>query len=216
VYQWASQGEKPNQSFQAAALFHKAQSLLGRGDNDQAIALFRQVRRSHLREKAEAELKKLGVELEEPQAEEREAPPTPPPAEAETPPAPAKQPRPAPDHACGPEALAVVCEKLGVKTSVAERRELINQPGKPASMYDLAKAARAKGLKAVGLRLDLEEFQREKPPFIALIRQHFAAVVGHDQKAVHLIGEEGKEAAMAWEELEKAWSGFVLVVTKPR
>jgi len=118
------------------------------------------------------------------------------------------------DLLCGPKSLLVVCKLLGVK---ADLEELCRLSGWEAgtTMYDLYRAARKKGLYAVGMRLDIEELKKIGQPAIAHVRgDHFLVVAGFLGYKVCIIDPPNPPRLISKGDFLKQWDGCVLVVSK--
>jgi ABC-type bacteriocin/lantibiotic exporter with double-glycine peptidase domain len=65
-----------------------------------------------------------------------------------------------PSWGCAENCLKEILLRQGVRTGIGEVAELVNAPGEGASFADLARAAKAKGLKAVPRQLSVEELDQ--------------------------------------------------------
>jgi hypothetical protein len=85
------------------------------------------------------------------------------------------------DADCGPRALLLVCQKLGVKTNVETLRKLAGTTAEGTTMAGLEQAAQKLGLKAEGVQVSREALPDISPLAIAWDRrQHFIVVKSLD------------------------------------
>ena len=120
-----------------------------------------------------------------------------------------------PLKSCGVLSLYQVCRALGVKTSPAELVKLSHADAKSVTMLGLAEAARAKGLKAAGMKLTYEDLRQSSKPLIAWLHEgHFVAVRDASPKAVKVYDNVQGEITLPRAEFEKRWSGEVLLIEK--
>ena len=122
------------------------------------------------------------------------------------------------DLLCGPNSLLVVCQKLGVKTELDELKKLSDYDDKKGTtMAGLAKAAEAKGLYAVGMKLSLDDLAKLKIPIIAYLwDNHCLVIEGFLGNNLRI-----KESPQGWRLISKEifsndYSGFALLVSKNR
>ncbi len=126
-------------------------------------------------------------------------------------------PEPA-DADCGPRALFLVCQKLGVSTSVERLRQLAGTTDKGTSMAGLAKAAEAVGLKAEGMQVSREALAEIELPAIAWVNQnHYVALLsvqGEGEQATATIHDPNatEEQTLDREQLLRMSSGYLLLV----
>jgi hypothetical protein len=83
---------------------------------------------------------------------------------------------------CGPRALAMACDKIGVKgADVAALRRAAGTTGRGTTLAGLALAAKSVGLKAKGEQVDLPALKRLPGPAIAWVDgDHYLAVLSVD------------------------------------
>ncbi|MCW3100293.1 MAG: Bacteriocin-processing peptidase [Chthonomonadaceae bacterium] len=78
------------------------------------------------------------------------------------------------DADCGPRALLLVCQTLGVKTNVETLRKMAGTTAKGTTLAGLEQAAQKLGLQAEGVQVSREALPEVSPPAIAWDRrQHF-------------------------------------------
>ena len=76
---------------------------------------------------------------------------------------------------CGPAALEFVCKELGVNTDQKELARLAKTDREGTSMYGLVQAAKAKGLKASGVRLTFNQLKKVNGSVVVHIKNnHFS------------------------------------------
>lgn len=118
--------------------------------------------------------------------------------------------------ACGPSAVVVIGRLLGTKLDDGEIAGLANMDDQGlTSMYDLAQAARAKGLKATGMKLAIQDLRSLGKPVIAFIRGgHFNVIKEVTEMGVIIANKDMSEMAIPKDEFQRSWDGYVLVVEK--
>ena len=125
---------------------------------------------------------------------------------------------PVQDADCGPRALAIVCQRLGVPASVEKLRQLAGTTAKGTSMEGLAKAAEALGLKAEGVQVSREALSQVPMPALAWTNgSHYIAVFsvqGDGEEATATIHDPNQphEQTLAKEQLLRLCSGYLLLV----
>ncbi|MEG3224097.1 MAG: hypothetical protein BME94_00880 [Methanobacteriales archaeon Met13] len=70
------------------------------------------------------------------------------------------------NYTCGPAALATVLNNMGINATEQELMNLAGTDENGTTMYGLAEAAKAKGLKAIGMKLSVDDL---KPNYIVFI-----------------------------------------------
>jgi ABC-type bacteriocin/lantibiotic exporter with double-glycine peptidase domain len=119
---------------------------------------------------------------------------------------------------CGPRALALVCQRLGVSVSVERLPPLAGTTGKGTSLEGLAKAVRALGLKAEGVQVSREALAQVETPAIAWVNgNHYIAVLavqGEGDQGTALIHDpnSASEQTISQEQLLRQCSGYLLLV----
>ena len=114
---------------------------------------------------------------------------------------------------CGPIAFVRVCEELGVETTVEEIAKLAGTDETGTTMYGLFQAAQSKGLRAVGMRLNLEELEDIAKPIIVHFKSgHFVAVEKIEDEQVTITDQEGLNRTLQLKEFRRKWDGNVLIV----
>ena len=120
------------------------------------------------------------------------------------------------DRLCGPQCLLHVCQYYGVDADIGELTKLCGYDEKDGtSMLGLLDAAKAKGLKAVGMKIGLDELAGLQVPAIAhLWDSHFVVVEATGSADTLLVTNPPREpVSVKNEDLQKAYSGFALLVS---
>jgi len=127
-------------------------------------------------------------------------------------------PQPVRDADCGPRALALVCQRLGVSTSVEQLGQLAGTTAKGTSMEGLAHAANTVGLKTEGVQVSREALSEVPMPALAWVNDnHYIAVYhvqGDGDQATADIEDPNQlhEQTIAKEQLLRLCSGYLLLV----
>jgi hypothetical protein len=120
------------------------------------------------------------------------------------------------DPLCGPTSLLAVCQGLGTTTDLQELKELAGFDEKAGTtMNGLMRAAEAKGLHAVGMKISPEELAKSKDPAIAhLWGNHFVVVEGGEPGGVRVTDPPRAPMVVPLDEFRKTYSGFALLIAK--
>jgi tetratricopeptide (TPR) repeat protein len=123
--------------------------------------------------------------------------------------------RPAPRVGmCGPDALALLCNRLGEATTPEELARLASTDRTGTSLAGLAKAAKAKGLAAEGLQVNYEYLRKMPKPVLAWVGgNHYVVVTAASRDAVELNDPAKGRFALAVGPFERIWDGYVLAVS---
>jgi len=119
---------------------------------------------------------------------------------------------------CGPRALLLVCQQLGVRTSVEYLSRQAGTNAQGTSLEGLSIAAKAVGLKAEGVQVSREAFSDQPLPAIAYVNgNHFIVVLkleGGGDNATATIHDpnEAQEQTISQERLLRLCSGYLLLV----
>lgn len=124
------------------------------------------------------------------------------------------QSMPARDQDCGAQCLYVICQTLGVGTTIEELSRLAHTNDTGTSLEGLAEAARAKGLRAEGIRVPLDALRRVRKPVIAVSANHFYLLMGFNGPAAVLLSPPNQIFVMPENKLREAWDGRVLLVRR--
>ena len=118
---------------------------------------------------------------------------------------------------CGPQSLLAVCRRLGVEADLDEVGRLSGFDKKTGTtMLGLKRAAEAKGLHAVGMKIGLTELSALAVPAIAqLWDNHFVVVENSENANQFKITDPPHEPQLIpHEDFGKAYSGFALLIAK--
>ncbi|OHB77418.1 MAG: hypothetical protein A2Z25_01290 [Planctomycetes bacterium RBG_16_55_9] len=120
------------------------------------------------------------------------------------------------DCSCGPSALVVLAGLLGVSLDGQEMTQLAGTDEQGlTSMYGLAQAARAKGLKATGMKLSFEDLNKLGKPVIAFVGgTHFTVIKRAGKTDVVEANKKGGETVISQEDFCRTWDGYVLILEK--
>jgi hypothetical protein len=133
------------------------------------------------------------------------------------------------DYSCGAAALATLMTYyFGDETSEQEvlklllarltQHEQTLREKRGFSLLDLKHAAQAKGYRAAGFKLRLEQLRRIAAPVIVFIQprgyQHFAVLRGIDRGRVFLADPARGNIRMSVERFLQEWSGIVFALGK--
>lgn len=121
-----------------------------------------------------------------------------------------------PSPLCGPKALKVVCDYLGVKADAEQLAVAAGTDYTGTSLWGLKKAAESKGLKADGLQADLAYLTNAKKPVIAWVgHDHYIVVTRIRSGKVELIDDPDKgRMDMNIADFMKIWDGRILKVRR--
>ena len=121
------------------------------------------------------------------------------------------------DANCGPRALLLVCQQLGIRTSVEELSRQAGTNAQGTSLEGLAIAAKAVGLKAEGVQVSREALPDQPLPAIAYVNgNHFIVVLkleGSGDSATATIHDPNSagEETIPQEQLLRLCSGYLLL-----
>ncbi|HZP81335.1 MAG TPA: cysteine peptidase family C39 domain-containing protein [Chthonomonadaceae bacterium] len=121
---------------------------------------------------------------------------------------------------CGPRALALVCQSLGVSVSIERLRDLAGTTSAGTTLAGLAKAAKVVGLKAEGVQINQEALPNVKLPAVGWInRSHFVAVLnvlsrGKDGMVTIHDPDFTAEETISQDQLLRMGGGYLLLITK--
>ncbi|HLK57161.1 MAG TPA: cysteine peptidase family C39 domain-containing protein [Chthonomonadaceae bacterium] len=121
---------------------------------------------------------------------------------------------------CGPRALLLVCEQLGIPAQLDTLRQKAGTNATGTSLQGLAQAAQAVGLKAQGVQLSREAFSEAQMPALAWVNgNHFVAVLaitGSGESGVARIHDPNQSEAetISQERLLRLCSGYLLLIRR--
>ena len=119
---------------------------------------------------------------------------------------------------CGPRALLLVCEKLGVHTTLPILQQGAGTTTQGTSMAGLTTAAKQVGLKAEGVQVSREALPQQPLPAIAYVNgNHFIVVLklqGEGENATATIHDPNDASAVSisQEQLLRQCSGYLLLL----
>ncbi len=122
------------------------------------------------------------------------------------------------DADCGPRALLLVCQKLGVKTSLETLRKTAGTTAQGTTLAGLQQAAQKLGLQAEGVQVSRDALSNTALPAIAWMnRDHYAALLslsGSGDRATATIRDPNRSAeeTLSQEQLLQRSGGYLLLV----
>ena len=121
------------------------------------------------------------------------------------------------DGASGLAGLLIVCQHLGVDTSLDELSQLAGEPTGGAPLGSLARAARAKGLQAAEVKVRLHDLAGLRVPAIALMWDDHCAAVETSGGETFKITRAGLEPQiLSREDFGKMYSGLALLISQDK
>ena len=127
---------------------------------------------------------------------------------------------PATNADCGPRALLLACEQLGVKATLPQLRQLAGTTQQGSSVEGLAQAAKAVGLQAEGVQVSREALPDVDMPALAYVNgNHFVLVekmLGRGESGTVRLHDpnHAQEDTISQERLLRLCSGYLLLVRK--
>ena len=119
------------------------------------------------------------------------------------------------DILCGPRALLILCRMYGIDAELEELAQLAKVNEQGTNMFNLLKAAQAKGFSAVGRILKYTELLALKKPVIAFVNNnHFSVLEAIDKHTARISDEMTNPLVISREEVSEMWQGHCLVVSK--
>jgi len=119
-------------------------------------------------------------------------------------------------YSCGPAALATVLQNMGFNVTEGELKVLAGTDETGTSMYSLVRAAQAKGLSAVGMRLTVDELRPDNIVHVTIDgTPHYSVVREVTENSVKLADPSLGNIEMSREKFSEIFSGNVLVITDP-
>ena len=116
-------------------------------------------------------------------------------------------------RACGPKALDIVLRSKGINIS-EEEFNLLSKNGSQNSVQELKEFIEMKGLKAYGVRVEIEQLDTVQFPVIALVKpDHYIVLLSAGKEGYTLIDPEKGERPFTYsskEALEGIWTGNIL------
>ncbi len=123
---------------------------------------------------------------------------------------------PEPNSLCGPNALLVAFQKLEVSTNLEEVKKLSGyDESKGTTMAGLYKAAKTKGLYAVGMKIGLDELSKLKIPIIAYLWDNHCVVIdGFEGNHLNVIDYPKEPYLITKDKFTGVYSGLALLISK--
>ena len=124
------------------------------------------------------------------------------------------------DADCGPRALAIICDKLGVRTDLASLTRAAGIDSKGASMEGLAAAAKSVGLVVEGVQTGRDALPTLQLPAVAWWQgNHYVALLalsGKGDAGTATIHDPNKiyEETISQEAFLRKSAGYLLLVHK--
>ncbi|MCW3099099.1 MAG: bacteriocin transporter ATPase [Chthonomonadaceae bacterium] len=122
------------------------------------------------------------------------------------------------DADCGPRALLIVCQKLGVKTDLETLRKMAGTTAEGTTMAGLEQAAQKLGLKAEGVQVSREALPDISGMAIAWAnRNHYIALLkpssrGEDGEVVIADPNQTSEQKISMEHFLQVSGGYLLLI----
>lgn len=122
------------------------------------------------------------------------------------------------DADCGPRALLLVCQKLGVRSDLETLRKTASTTAKGTTMAGLQQAAEKLGLKAEGVQVSREALtDASLPALVWTNRNHYVALLalsgtGDQARATIHDPNRPNEETLSQEQLLQRSGGFLLIV----
>ncbi|WP_370004862.1 C39 family peptidase [Methanothermobacter sp. KEPCO 2] len=117
------------------------------------------------------------------------------------------------NYTCGPAALATVLQRLGVNTTEDELAGLAGTTEDGTTMQGLLEAARAKGMNATGMKLNISELTENMIAYtINDGTGHYTVINGITNDTIKLADPSLGDIEMNIEEFAEIYSGYTLVI----
>jgi len=120
------------------------------------------------------------------------------------------------NYTCGPAALATLLQRLGVNTTEDELAKLAGTTEDGTTMQGLVEAARAKGVNATGMKLNISELRENMIAYtINDGTGHYTVINGITNDTVKLADPSLGNIEMNIEKFTEIYSGYALVINDP-
>ncbi|MCW3052195.1 MAG: ATP-binding cassette protein [Chthonomonadales bacterium] len=121
------------------------------------------------------------------------------------------------DADCGPRALLLLCQQLGVKTNLATLRKSAGTTAQGTTMAGLQQAAQRLGLKAEGVQVSRDALADITVPAIVHVHNHYVclfALSGRGEGATAVLRDPNRSAKeeILQEQLLQRSGGYLLLV----
>jgi len=122
------------------------------------------------------------------------------------------------DNLSGPQSLLAVFETLGIKSDLDEIKKLSGYDEvKGTTLNGLSKAAEAKGLSALQIKMDFKELSKLKMPVIIYLwDDSFKAINRFDQDKVEVINSDKESIWISKIFLNNVYSGLALLISNDK
>lgn len=119
---------------------------------------------------------------------------------------------------CGVRCLLIIFNKFGIKTPPDELIKISGyRKNRGTTMYGLYKAAREKGLYAVGMKIGIEDLSKLKiPAIVHLWNNHFVVVEPVEYNRLKITDSSQKTEIISTEKFKSYYSGFALLISPDR
>jgi RHS repeat-associated protein len=113
---------------------------------------------------------------------------------------------------CGPKAFEDFCKVKGIDLTSRELGRLLPLNTNGVNMEALRRAARAKGVRLAGAKLDPDQLERAAKPFIAHLRNHhYCVVLAANGARIDFIDPHGRKTYTTTNRFHVLWDGTALV-----
>lgn len=119
------------------------------------------------------------------------------------------------DYTCGPAALSIVFQKLGIQATEDELAALARTTENGTTMQGLVEAAKAKGVNAVGMKLGINELKENM--IVHLMKDgegHYAVVKEITANTIKLADPGLGNIELSLEEFREIYTGNALVINQ--
>ena len=125
------------------------------------------------------------------------------------------------EHSCGSLCLSVICKLFGIEATLKELSKFSSKDTSGTSMYSLYQAAKAKGLDAVGVKISLNELEKElkqKKLVIAFVKKdrinHFLVIESFSNGKIRIIDPPWSPEIIEENDFQKIFTGNALIISK--
>ncbi|ADP77738.1 peptidase C39 bacteriocin processing [Methanothermus fervidus DSM 2088] len=119
------------------------------------------------------------------------------------------------DYTCGPAALSMVLQKLGIQATEDELAALAGTTEEGTTMQGLVEAAKAKGVNAVGMKLGINELKENM--IVHLMKDgegHYAVVKEITANTIKLADPGLGNIELSLEKFQEIYTGNALVINQ--
>ena len=116
-------------------------------------------------------------------------------------------------YTCGPAALATALNNIGVISTETEISKLAGTDQTGTTMYGLLKAAKIKGVDAVGMRVSINNLRYNNIVFLTINNDfHYSVILKIDQEKVILADPALGNIKLSKKQFEEIYSGTALIL----